>query len=129
MDSNYAYWKALYEDRDRYETEKRQISIEVISQLEKLYPDLSNQIEVVDVATPLTTKRYTGNWQGSIQAWMDTPENYDIDKSKMLPGLEHFYMVGQWAEPRGGLPSVAISGRNVMQLICKQDRNAFRTHT
>jgi hypothetical protein len=41
---------------------------EIISQLEKHYLNLSNQVEVIDIATPTTMKRYTKNWQGSIQA-------------------------------------------------------------
>jgi len=30
--------------------------------------------------------------------------------SKILPGLERFYIVGQWAQPRGGVPSCLIQG-------------------
>jgi phytoene dehydrogenase-like protein len=128
MDSNFAYWESLYKDRDRYVTEKRHIVKKVISRLEEHYPGLSDVVEVVDVATPMTTKRYTGNWRGSIQAWMDTPEKSDIDKRRTLPGLEQFYMAGQWAEARGGLPSAAISGRDVIQLICERDGKLFRAH-
>jgi phytoene dehydrogenase-like protein len=47
--------------------------------------------------------------------------------SKKLPGLESFYMAGQWVEPGGGLPPSALSGRNVIQLICKQDKKHFKT--
>jgi len=38
---------------------------------------------------------------------------------KSLPRLKNFYMVGQWVEPGGGLPAVALSGRNLAQVICK----------
>jgi len=41
--------------------------------------------------------------------------------SKTLPGLENFYMAGQWVEPGGGVPTAAMSGRNVIRQICKQD--------
>jgi len=41
--------------------------------------------------------------------------------SKILPGLQDFYMIGQWVEPGGGVPAVALSGRNVIQIICKAD--------
>ena len=31
-------------------------------------------------------------------------------------------------EPGGGLPSVAMSGRNVIQIICKRDKKPFVTN-
>jgi len=30
------------------------------------YPGIRNKVEMVDVATPLTYERYTGNWKGPI---------------------------------------------------------------
>jgi phytoene dehydrogenase-like protein len=47
--------------------------------------------------------------------------------SKTLPGLKNFYMIGQWVEPGGGLPSAAMSGRNVIQIICHRDNKLFVT--
>jgi phytoene dehydrogenase-like protein len=44
---------------------------------------------------------------------------------KTLPGLENFYMTGQWVEPGGGLPTSAKSGRQVIQTICKRDGKRF----
>lgn len=48
---------------------------------------------------------------------------------KTLPGLDNFYMIGQWVEPGGGLPVVAISGRDIMQIICHKDGRKFITKT
>lgn len=42
-----------------------------------------------------------------------------------LPGLERFYMCGQWVEPGGGLPTGIISGRRLIKSICKEDRIRF----
>ena len=44
-----------------------------------------------------------------------------------LPGLDNFYMVGQWVQPGGGIPSGAMTGRNVTQIICKKDNKKFMT--
>jgi len=41
-----------------------------------------------------------------------------------LPGLERFYMVGQWTGGLG-LPNVAAMGRKTVQLICKRDGQPF----
>jgi len=125
IDSNYDYWKPLLEDRERYENEKQQIADVVISQLDKRFPGIKEQVEVVDVATPTTYQRYTGNWQGSFEGWQITTKSFGMSMSKKLPGLKSFYMVGQWVEPGGGLPTSALSGRNVMQIICDQDKKQF----
>ncbi len=46
---------------------------------------------------------------------------------RTLPGLDGFWMVGQWVAPGGGLPSGPMSARQVQQLICKRDGVKFRT--
>ena len=83
------------------------------------------------MATPMTYERYTGNWQGSMEGWLITTKTMGMvmgkGMSKTLPGLENFYMVGQWVEPGGGVPTAAMSGRNMIQVICKQDKKPFVT--
>ena len=48
-------------------------------------------------------------------------------KGHRLPGLKNFYMAGMWVEPGGGVPTAAMSGCNVTQIICKQDKRPFIT--
>jgi phytoene dehydrogenase-like protein len=129
--SNHSYWKELSEDPERYDAEKKDIAIKVIDQLEVRFPGIADQVEAVDVATPLTYERYTGNWQGSMEGWLPTTETADMmmgkGMDKTLPGLDRFYMIGQWVEPGGGLPPAATSARGVVERICKQDGKSFVT--
>ncbi|HLE42332.1 MAG TPA: NAD(P)/FAD-dependent oxidoreductase [Nitrospirota bacterium] len=127
LPTDYDYWKDLHEDRDRYKGEKEAIADTVVALLDKRFPGLAAQVEMRDVATPTTFVRYTGNWKGSFEGWMVTPETWSFGKimRKTLPGLENFYMAGQWVEPGGGIPAVAMSGRNVIQIVCKQEKNKF----
>jgi phytoene dehydrogenase-like protein len=130
MESNYAYWKELAGDQERYDAEKQQAAIKVMELLEPSFPGLTAAVDMVDVTTPLTTERYTGNWQGSIEGWYPAGDNVDLMRkgiSKTLPGLDSFYMTGQWVEPGGGVPGVAPSGRNIIQLICRRDGVKFKT--
>ena len=83
------------------------------------------QVEMRDVATPVTFHRYTGNWRGSFEGWLPSPDQFGLRMRKTLPGLDNFYMCGQWVEPGGGIPPAAMSGRNVIQLICKKDKKEF----
>jgi len=129
--STYDYWKKLAEDPERYDAEKKQAALTVISTINKFIPGFEKDVEVVDVATPLTTERYTGNWQGSFEGWRLTTENlmqvFTGGLPHTLPGLKNFYMVGQWVEPGGGLPTAGMSGRGIFKRICKEDGKEFKT--
>ncbi len=123
--SDYEYWKELKQDPERYKAEKEQIADQVVASLDRRFPGLAAQVEMRDVATPMTFERYTGNWQGSHQGWLISTKTLRMRMSKTLPGLKDFYMAGQWVEPGGSLPTAVMSGRNVTQIICKRDKRSF----
>jgi phytoene dehydrogenase-like protein len=129
LPSHYGYWQRIY-GRRLYDTEQLQVAGQVIELLENIYPGLSQDLEVKDVATPLSYERYTGNWQGSTCGWLLTKETMRmmlLGIKKTLPGLDRFYQVGQWVEPGGSLPLAAMSGRNAVQMICRRDGKSFLT--
>jgi phytoene dehydrogenase-like protein len=125
--ADYGYWKELYRDPKRYKAEKERIADQVVSLLDRRFPGLATQVEMRDVATPMTFERYTGNWQGSFEGWLISIKTLRMRMSKTLPGLKNFYMAGQWIEPGGSLPTALMSGRNVTQIICKRDKKSFIT--
>ncbi|MBI4928403.1 MAG: NAD(P)/FAD-dependent oxidoreductase [Anaerolineae bacterium] len=127
IDGDYDYWKRLSEDRAAYEGEKSAIGETLVGCLEQRWPGISRQVEVVDVSTPLTFERYTGNWKGSFEGWLMTAENGMTPMKKTLPGLSNFYMVGQWVQPGGGLPAGVQSAREVLSALCKADGKPFKT--
>lgn len=123
---NYEYWEGLRKnDREKYNAEKERIAGEVVGVLEDKMGNIKNHIEMIDVATPATVIRYTNNWKGSLEGWILSPKMGFTQMSKTLPGLDNFYMIGQWVEPGGGLPTAILSGRNVAQIICNQDGKHF----
>ena len=125
IESGFDYWSKLHEDLEQYRAEKARVSEIIIEQLEKRFPGFKSQVEMIDVATPVTFHRYTGNWQGSYEGWQMIPDVVTLTMSKSLPGLNNFYMAGQWVMPGGGIPSGALTGRYVVQLICKRDGRKF----
>jgi phytoene dehydrogenase-like protein len=123
---NFHYWAKLKQDQpDDYAQAKQKLLQEVIGILEQRFPDLASHVEQSDLATPATFERYTGNWQGSIQGWLPTPRILGRRFPRALPGLKDFFMAGHWVEPGGGLPSAALSGKYVAQLICARDKKVF----
>jgi phytoene dehydrogenase-like protein len=127
LDARYSHWKALYGgERERYKAAKQEVAAQVLALLEARFPGLAGQVEVVDVATPVTVERFTGNYHGS-QAWLDEDSGMlDLlqSRTRSLPGLDRFYMAGQWAGGIG-LSTSAIQGRKAIEVICKQDGQAF----
>jgi len=123
----YEYWQELEKDRPRYEAEKEQIADLTITELDRRWPGFRAQVEVVDVPTPATYVRYTGNWQASPDGWYVTPDNMRTNPLRTLPGLAGLHMAGQWTAPFTGTVIAALTGRQVIQLLCRQDRRRFAT--
>jgi phytoene dehydrogenase-like protein len=119
-------WK-LWENLEGvdYNNEKIQIEKDAISFLEIEFPGISEFIEVIDVATPRTDVRYTGVKEGAYEGFMPSKENMMKSLDMTLPKLQNFYMAGQWLFPGGGLPPSAQTGKWVVQLICKKEKQKF----
>jgi phytoene dehydrogenase-like protein len=126
--ADYDYWKHLHtKDQEAYKKEKDAVAEEVIDRLETIYPGIRGRIEVVDVVTPVTCERYTGNYRGAAKAWIedltDVPD-YTKKIGMTLPGLEDFYLIGQWIV-FGGMVRVVASGRHLIKALCQQDKKEF----
>jgi phytoene dehydrogenase-like protein len=93
---NFEFWLALQRDDPvRYKAEKQRIANAVIAIFEQRVAGVRQAIEVVDVSTPATVIRYTGNWKGSMEGWLLTPRTGLRPLPNCLPGLRRFRMVGQ----------------------------------
>ncbi|HTY47708.1 MAG TPA: FAD-dependent oxidoreductase [Methanomassiliicoccales archaeon] len=104
-------------------------SLTLSRNIEKRFPGLRGQVEAWDVITPVTTERYLGAYRG-LQAWPSKVEMSTLMKeglSTTLPGLEGFYMVGQYAQGTIGLTTVAAAGRKLVKRLCKEDGKKFQT--
>jgi len=129
LESGYDFWRPLAEDGDAYRAEKRACADLVIAALERELPGISQDVEVVDVSTPLTRERYTGNWMGAMQArrpdasligaLLQRRPRYDH------PALDGIWMAGQWVEAWGGITTAAQSGRNAVRALCRKDGARF----
>lgn len=126
-DTEYAFWDELSRDRPAYAAEKQRIADETIAALDRRWPGLAADVEVVDVPTLVTYHRYTGNWQGSPDGWYITRQNMTAPAILTLPGLSGLYMAGQWTAPFTGTVIAALTGRQAIQLLCRADRQPFRT--
>ena len=127
VSDDYAYWDRLSEDRIAYNEEKKRIAEQSSAIIERIHPGFSAAIEVSDVVTPVTYHRYTGTWKGTFMTWLSTPETATRLRTirKTVPGLSNFYLAGMWVQPPGGVPSGAMAARNVVQMMCRQEKKRF----
>lgn len=76
------------------------------------------RIEVVDVVTPATFHRHTGNTLGSSQGW--TPMGNQLRRLPIgptLPGLSGFVMAGHWLEAGGGIPIALLTALRAEKIL------------
>jgi phytoene dehydrogenase-like protein len=125
--TNYAFWEGVRDKVSVYEAEKDCIAQAYLEALEQIWPGISQDVVMVNVATPLTFERITGNWRGSITGWKLTPEQALAAIPQTLPGLENFWMVGHWVYPGGGIPGGPSTGREAIWKQCKKHKKAFVT--
>lgn len=126
--ANYFYWKERRDaDLRAYRDEKERMARLIIDRITPRFPLLQDKIEVMDISTPLTVERFTGNRFG----WQAGPPKKDAARimrkglSKTLPGLDNFHMVGQWASASLGVSNVAMMARNFVKDLCKKEKKKF----
>jgi phytoene dehydrogenase-like protein len=124
FDSPWDLWKDM--GTEEYNNEKAVIEEDARVLLEKRYPGISEEIEICDVATPLTDVHYTGVWKGAYEGFMPSSKNLMDNIEPVIPGLKKFYMAGQWLFPGGGLPPAGQSGKWAIQYICKEEKIGFK---
>ena len=87
----------------QYQHEKDLTADRVLSSIDRHLRGVKDSVQMVDLATPLTFWRNARSWRGAFEGWIPG-SNALKHVPKVLPGLERFYMAGQWVEPGGGVP-------------------------
>ncbi|HSB06002.1 MAG TPA: NAD(P)/FAD-dependent oxidoreductase [Thermodesulfobacteriota bacterium] len=127
--SSYSYWRQLYADKQRYEEEKQKVAGQVIDILENHFHGIRSQVEVIDVPTLMTWERFMGGTHGFNNMPNKKPGFVTSMRGRggvpTLPGLADFYFVGVWASMSPSLFGNALSGRKVIQALCKKDGRRF----
>ncbi len=128
LNADFEYWKRKKKNPAEYRREKELLLQRVQALLQEIYPEVEGKIEKTDVATPMTYVRYCNAWKGAWMSFMITPGTKMSFAAKGdLPGLENFYMAGQWTSPPGGLPGAVMPGKFVICRLCKKEGRKFKT--
>jgi phytoene dehydrogenase-like protein len=130
LTSQYSHWKELSSDGQRYADAKQELAGRVIDILDNRYfTGLRQQVEVIDVSTLVTWERFTGGTMG-LGIYPNKKMSFvsailGAGRVSTLPGLSDFYFAGTWATSAGALFMNALSGKRVIQGICRRDKKDF----
>ncbi len=103
--------------KEEYLQKKQSVTDTIIKRIEIFAPGISSKIEVSELATPLTMKRYTSSPEGVIYGFEQNVDQSGINRFKPETPVKNLYSVGSSIYPGAGYPSVITSGYQVGQLI------------
>jgi prolycopene isomerase len=112
----YDYWRKYENDyakgnKKEYNKEKERMAMIMIGRAERIIPEISKHIEVLEVGTPLTLKRYTGNTNGAPYGWANTvDQGSPMNRMSQKTPIKNLYLSSAWTFPGGGQAPVIMSG-------------------
>ena len=120
---SYDYWKAAKAD-GTYKAKKDELAQKLIDEVSKFIPEIKDNVEVIDVATPCTYERYCGSDGGSwMSVWLPGQKQFNYEPK--LADIDGLYFAGQRIRMPGGLPLAAFTARMAVQNLCKDTNTLF----
>ena len=114
---SYYFWKAAKAD-GTYKDKKKELGELFVKELSHFIPEVGTALEVIDVATPCTYERYTGSYEGSwMSVWEKGGKQYNYPQT--LDSIWGVYFAGQRIQMPGGLPIAVYTGRQAVQMLCR----------
>ncbi len=123
----FSYWKKFEADyklgnKAEYNKEKDRLAAALIKRAEKIIPELSKHVETIEIATPLTLKRYSGNPNGAMYGWANTTDQFTpMDRELKCP-IKNLYLSSAWAFPGEGHSGTVICGYRVAKQLVDKSR-------
>jgi prolycopene isomerase len=82
----------------------------------------------MEVATPVTHRRYTGNRDGTIMAAKPSHENIRNRVAHYQTPVKNLLLASHWAEYGGGVPiSVRAGANSALLVLRREDRAEFES--
>ncbi len=110
-----APWFTL--DPSQYVATKRRMADGMLAMAERVVPDIRQCIEVMDISTPVTNYRYTGNYEGAIYGFEQPPWDATVWRLGHKGPVEGLFLVGAFTQPGGGFQPAIASGQMVAEEV------------
>ena len=112
------YWENL--SKEEYEKKKEKVKEIFLEKLEQLIPNITQEIEYIEVGTPKTIKRYTLNSEGSVYGFAQTPQQAGLHRLSNKSPIKNLYFASAWSTPGGGFTGAILSGHFCAEEILKK---------
>ena len=113
---------------EAYNNLKQEIADIVIARIEtELDIKLKENIAYLDIATPITHERYTGNRGGTMMGARPGKANMQAKVAHYKTPVKNLYLSGHWAELGGGVPVAVRAAMNTTLLVLqKENKKAYK---
>src|SRR5690606_11599705 len=104
---------------------KEEVANVLLDRIEReLHIDLRSHIVYLDIATPITHFRYTGNRGGTMMGARPGKANMKAGVAHYKTPVENLFLSGHWAELGGGIPVAIRAALNSTLLVLKKENKA-----
>lgn len=124
---DYDFWFDLYNsNKAKYKEAKENISLAIKENIINKFPELKDDIDILDVWTPVTYNRYVNAFKGSYMSFFETKGMKSIRINESINGVLNVFVASQWLMTPGGLPCAVVEGKFAVQRIMKQEKKNIR---
>ena len=95
---------------ERYVATKNAIADNILDTADSYFPGLREHIEVVEVGTPITNMRYTGNPGGAIYGFDQYVSDYGLLRLRHKSPIAGLFFASAWTIPGGGYQPSIMAG-------------------
>ena len=110
-------WEDLSEEE--YQKKKKEVAEILINRVNEVIPGVKDLIEIYEVGTPRTIKRYTGSPNGTAYGFAQIPGQILIQRPKQRTPIENLYISSAYSMPGGGFTGTIVGGAICSGMILK----------
>lgn len=112
------------EDIAAYKAEKERIAYIIQSALIEKFPEVKDSIKLLDMWTPATYNRYTGEEVGAFMSFLFPRGNFPLAVENRVKDIKNLVLAGQWLQTPGGLPIAADMGKRAAETVIEMERTS-----
>ena len=114
-------WKVSDVNRrgEEYKHIKESMAEEMLERVDRIIPGIKENIEVMEIGTPVTMERYTRNKHGAVLGWKHSMEQMLHRRMKQKTPIKNLYLGSAWTLA-GGVNGAAVAGCMAADKVMKQ---------
>jgi phytoene dehydrogenase-like protein len=111
---------AMYRDSGYWNLEaKNKFADSLVSSAERVIPGLTSHVVFRGIATPVTMRYWTANFNGAAYGWASTPEQFGDPITSQRTKIRNLYLTGHWSNLSSGISLVANCGALTADLVVR----------